>query len=182
MKQIYNNFSMRRRLHPTRFFLHSTLIGLFALLTVGCGFFSGQPSDKSMEENYRAHETDFKKLANMFREDANLDHINEAAAYLPGGGSEPPKAEIPPQRLEEYHRLFKQTGVKIILRGDNRIFFGAWSGDGLDIDYMFAENPPSPLIDSRDQMDKLPQDELRAVGYKKIADNWYLRFRKTKRT
>jgi hypothetical protein len=161
------------------------LVSLFAMLAVGCGFFGGLPSDESMEENFRAHEADFKKLTSMFKEDANLGHVNEAAAYLPGNERDSPKAELSPQRLDEYHRLFKQTGVKIILRGDDRIFFGSWGGSDstgiLGIDYMYVENPPSPLIDSRDQLDKLPDDQQRKTGYKKIADNWYLRFRKTKR-
>jgi hypothetical protein len=182
MKQIDNYFSLSQAFQRARYSLPSTLIGLFVFWIVGCGFFGGMPSDKSMESNFRAHETDFKKLVSMFKEDANLDHINEAAAYLPSNEIKPPKAEIPPQRLDEYHRLFKQTGVKIMFRGDNRIFFGEWSEGGLDKSFMYAENPPSPLVDSREQMDKLPPDELgRTVGYKKIADNWYLRFRKFKK-
>ncbi len=150
-----------------------TVLLLFVLMAVGCS--STPPSDKSMEEKFRTHEAGFKKLASMFKEDANLDSVDETAAYLPGDGpGNRPKAELSTQRLDEYRRLLKQTGVKNIFRNkDGSVHFGAWSGwYGIDPtssqgkDYMYAEKPPSLLVDSLDQTDKL--------GYKKIADNWYL--------
>jgi hypothetical protein len=160
------------------------LVGLFAMLAVGCGFFSSPASDKSMLENFRAHEADFKKLASMFKED-NLGYVNKvAAAFLPSTERDPPKAaELPPQRLDEYHRLFKQTGVIHIARGEGYISFLTQEGsdpiDGLNKDYVYAENPLSPLVGSLDQIDQLSRyrGQLRKGVYKKIADNWYIEFR-----
>ena len=162
------------------------LVGLFAMLAVGCGIFSSPPaSDKSWQENFRAHEADFKKLASMFKEDANLFLLNEAAGFFDSTErSVPPKAaELPPQRMDEYRRLLKQTGVLMISRGGGYIYFVTQEGhdpiDYLHKRYVYAENPPSPLVDSLDQIDKLSRNrgQLRKGVYKKIADNWYLEFR-----
>ena len=162
------------------------LVGLFAMLAVGCGFFSSPPaSDKSMLENFRAHEADFKKLASMLKEDANLVLVNEAAAFSPSTerGVPPKAAELSPQRLDEYRRLLKQTGVLMITRGEGGMSFVTQEGsdpiDGLEKNYVYAENPPSPLVDSLDQIDKLSRHrgQLRKGVYKKIADNWYIEFR-----
>ena len=157
------------------------LVGLFAMLAVGCGFFSRPPaSDKSMQENFRAHEADFKKLASMFKED-NFSFVSEAVPYLPSPERGQLKAaELSPQRLDEYLRLFKQTGVIYISRGEGYISFLTQEGsdpiDDLDKSYVYAENPPSPLVDSLDQIDKLPGNQLKKGVYKKIADNWYIEF------
>jgi hypothetical protein len=158
------------------------LLALFALLIAGCS--STPPSDQVMEEKFRAHEADFKKLASMFKEDANLDSVDETAVYLPS--AEPgnyPRAEISSERLDEYRRLLKKTGVKKLFRRTDSIHFIVWRGwNGIDPgnskakDYVYAETPRQPIADSLDQRDKLLIDGSAPEVYKKIGDNWYLEY------
>lgn len=160
----------------------TVLLSLLVLSIAGCS--STPPSDRAMEEKFRAHEADFKKLASMFKEDAKLGSVDETAAYLPGnqpGAS--PKAEIPAERMSEYRQLLDKTGVKKILRGADSIHFIVWRGwNGIDPgnfkakDYVYAESPRYPTADSLDQRDKLLIDGSAPEVYKKIADNWYLEY------
>jgi len=157
-------------------------LSLFALLTIGCS--STPPSDKSMEEKFRAHEADFNKLVNLFREDAKLDSVDESAAYLPG--NQPgalPKAELILQRMDEYRQLLKKTGVQKILRHSDSISLIVWRGwNGVDPgnfkakDYVYSEIPRKPMAESLDQREKLLIDGSSPEVYKKIADHWYLEY------
>lgn len=160
----------------------TVLLSLLALTAFGCS--GTPPSDRSMEERFRAHEADFKKLASMIKEDANFYKVDKTAAYLPSG--EPgnySRAEISSERMDEYRRLLNNTGVKELLRRDESISFIFWSGwNGMDPthfkakNYVYAESPRSPTADSLDQRDKLLIDGSSPEVYKKIAYNWHLEY------
>ena len=144
-----------------------------------------------MEDKFRSHEADFNKLVIMIKADTKLDSVDETAAYLPGDPGAHPKAEISTERMSEYRRLIRQTGVKKVTRNraGDRITFEAWQGWGpIDPsntqykDYVYDENPPSPLVASLDKIDnkvfdsqdRTDEDGKRA--FKKIADKWYLNY------
>jgi hypothetical protein len=156
---------------------------IFVLSATGC-FFSRPPTDKLMEEKFRSNEAAFRRLVVMIREDMNLLAVDMKAAYLQSKeiGTRA-KAEIPAKRLEEYHRLLKQTGVNEIINGtDGGVLFSVWQSGELDPmnsghkSYLYTEILPSPLLDSLDDTSKLPYQPGMDSGYKKIADNWYVEF------
>ena len=160
----------------------STLLFLiiFSLFSFGC---SRVPSDKSMIEHFRAKEADFNKLLTMAREDKEIEKFTPEAVYknTNDGKKDLLKTDIPSERIDEYHRLFQQTGVKgITKQADGGYSFDYWDGrPGLDpIDsafkyYLYAETPPAPLLDSLEDSSKLPKDDF---AYKQISDNWYLAY------
>ncbi len=148
---------------------------LLSLILVGCGNpFNTYPSDSLLEERYRSHRADFDKLASLFKADANLSSVGSEAAWV----SFEVKANISQQRLNEYRALFDKLEVKNIGRGEKsgNFYILAWNKDGFIIGgssklYIYAETPPSPLVDSLDEPANSGHD---AYAFKRIADNWYL--------
>lgn len=155
---------------------------IFVFSATGC-FFSSPPSDKSMEEKFRSNEAAFNRLVVMMREDMNLETVDLDSAYLPSKeiGDARPKANIPAKRMDEYRRLLKQIGVQQI-RGGSSVIFPVWESGTIDPmnsglkSYLYTEMLPSPLLDSLDDTSKLPSQTGEDLGYKKIAENWYLEF------
>lgn len=168
-------------------------VSFLALMALGCS--NNPPSDSAMEEKFHSQEADFKRLVTMIREDARIESVEEKGAYrLTGSGKEPsqktPGPEITQERLDEYSRLLRQTGVKNIFRTDNKVVFIVWSdGDSFyernidpgtfqSKDYVYTEELPAPLINALDDPGKLPKGKNGNAGYKKITDNWFLYFLK----
>ncbi len=166
------------------FNIKQIVVAIFVLSAVGC-FFSSPPSDKSMEEKFRSNEAAFNRLVVMIREDMNLEAVDLEAAYLPSKetGDVRPKANIPAKRTDEYHRLLKQTGINEIRNIGSGIIFSVWESGTIDPmnsgykSYLYTETLPSPLLTSLDDTSELPSRRGEDLGYKKIADNWYLEFR-----
>ena len=135
------------------------------------------PSDKAMEENFRAHEADFNKLVTMLKEDSNVETVDLQSAFTFDVPRQ--KLELPSQRLNEYRRLLRQINVKSVSRGETDFIFPAWSS-GLMLDkakfYVYSEKPPSSLVDSLDKTANLPLSDGDIVGYKRISGNWYLKY------
>ena len=162
------------------FKLKFIVLALFGLLAVGCSSLNPTPTDKSMEEKFRANEADFKKIVTMFRED-KLSRLRPDAAYTEPNGELNPavKVELPVPRMEEYRRLLRQIGsdgMESMSNNQAIILYvftgkGGWfSSDYREKSYVYSETPPEPIVDSLDQ------DKTKQIGYKKITDIWYLKY------
>jgi hypothetical protein len=98
------------------------LVVLLTLFASSCGNLSRAPSDKSMEERFRANEADFNKLIAMLKEDKLFELTPEAAYLAPINNNESPvKTELPAERMEEYRRLLRQTGANRVI-GKEKVF------------------------------------------------------------
>lgn len=151
---------------------------LLTLSAAGC-LWSKPPSDRALEERFRAHEADFNRLVLMFQEDTHLGSVRPDAAYLPSLGLHrpSPKADIPPQRQMEYRDLLKRHGLISIYRGDRGIYLEVfereetrWKG------YMYAESPPNNLFSTLDddkEINEAPPTMV-TTGHKRLTDKWYL--------
>lgn len=144
---------------------------LLSLFLVGCG--NSYPSDSLLEERFRSHRADFDRLVTLFKEDRTLSSVGSDAAW-----SFDVKANISQQRLNAYRTLFDKLDLKSIGRGERsgNFYILTWKNDGFIIGgssklYIYAERPPSPLVDSLDGLASSGHD---AYAFKKIADNWYL--------
>jgi hypothetical protein len=155
-----------------------TFIFLLSVFAAACGnslhFWEKYPSDSLMEQRFREHEADFNRLADMFREDAQLSGVNYESAWL----DYEVKANIPQQRLDQYRSLFKKLQVEHIGRGreSGNFYLPFWHRDDYYIGsatkyYIYAESPPSPLVDSLDKLQNSGQD---AAAFKRISGNWYM--------
>ena len=161
-------------------FILPVFIFLFALVVFSCS--NPMPTDKSMEENFRARESDFHKLVSMMRENVSLESVDENGAFRPRD------IYVPAQQLDEYRRLLRETGVKNVVSFNGSIIFIFWvDGDGFYdryIDpgayqvkeYIYTETMPSSLFDSLDDTEKLNVKQGVTSGFKKIGDNWFLRY------
>ena len=145
---------------------------LLSLILVGCG--NSYPSDSLLEERFHSHRADFERLVTLFKEDRNLSTVGSEAAWV----SFDVKANIQQQRLNAYRTLFNKLELKSIGRGEKsgNFYILTWKNDGFIIGgssklYIYAETPPSPLVDSLDGLARSGHD---AYAFKKIADNWYL--------
>lgn len=154
------------------------ILAVFVVLSAAGCFFSHPPSDESMEDKFRSNEAAFRRLVVMIREDINLAGVDLNAAYLPSKEiGVRPEAEIPAKRVEEYHRLLKQTGVTEMTNAGDKIAFLAWQSREIDPtgsgykNYLYTETLPSPLLDSLDDTSKLQKAAGENSGYKKIAEN-----------
>jgi hypothetical protein len=166
-----------------KFHLKKLPVILFALLTISCSAHP-PPSDKSMEEKFRVNEAEFNKFVKMLKEDSRIEDVNLDAAY---GHGDNYKLPLPPERMNEYRRLIKQTGIKYASRTQrDRIFFTVWR-DTLGWNftekvrfrskhYIYSESPQSPLFDSLDDASKLVNSNGNINAFKKISDNWYLAY------
>ena len=159
------------------FRLKFIVLALFGLLAIGCSSLTAPPTDKSMEEKFRANEADFKKIVTMYRED-KLSRLSPDAAYTEPNGELKPavKVELPAPRMEEYRRLLRQIGSDGMDNMNQAIILyvftgkeGWFSSDYREKSYVYSETPLEPIVDSLDQ------DKTKQIGYKKITDNWYLR-------
>ncbi len=163
--------------------LKQSLVVFFVLSAFGC-FFSSPPSDISMEEKFRSNEAAFNRLVGMMREDSNLVAVDLKAAYLLSNeiGDDRPRSDITAKRIDEYHRLLKQIGVNEIGNFGGSTTFKVWETfDWMSSEhknYLYIETLPSPLLDSLNDKSKLRYEMKKSaeLGYKKIADNWYLEF------
>jgi hypothetical protein len=153
---------------------------LIALLLGGCT--GSPPSDKSMEENFRANEADFNRLVMMFREDKLSELTRETAFAAPADPRDHGvKTDLPPTRMAEYRRLLRRTGIQRIAAGEQAILLYAFEGDAGWIfsdyrlkSYAYAEETPSPIVASLYNKKDLPDVDYLINAYKKIADRWYL--------
>ncbi len=90
-------------------------VGYFSFdgtLLFGC--FDSHPRDRSLEEAFRSHETDFDKLASMSSVDSKVLRISPSFTRLNDNYAWPrPDAELgfPKERWEEYRRLFSSLGL-----------------------------------------------------------------------
>ena len=153
-------------------------LALLGLLAVGCSSLRVPPTDKSMEEKFRANGADFNKLITMFRED-KLSQLTPETAYieLSGNSDRAIQTELTPLRMEEYRRLLRQVGAEGIDTMNQAIILyvftnkGEWvSQDYREKSYVYSQTPLSPIVGSLDQ------NENPHIGYKKISDDWYLRY------
>ena len=74
MRQKTNNLSFAKKGNFYENLILQIALFWFAILVGGCGSFdvfnhneTPMPSDKAMEENFRAHEADFNKLLTMLK-------------------------------------------------------------------------------------------------------------------
>lgn len=159
------------------------LLSLFMLAFFSI-FYNSTPSDHTMSDQFYAKAADFNKLLTMVRED-DLDRISLDKVYKNRADGEKGRiqVELPPERMEEYRRLFQKTAVQLIINDENdRYVFGFWKGVySLDLrtshskSFVYLETPPKNLFDSLDEAKKLSNNSM---SYKKISDNWYLEYQK----
>ena len=142
----------------------------------GCGIFNNCPSDNALIERFRAHEADFRRLAQMFKEDVKLSEVDHKSAWV----DYDTKTNLPQPRLDEYRRLMQKLGVQHIARGESsgRFYLLVWRESGVFIGgsskfYIYADwlPPPSPLTDSLDALERSGHD---AYAFRKFEESWYL--------
>jgi hypothetical protein len=127
-------------------------------------------SDSTMIENFRRHEADFNRLAELIQQDAGVSAICstvDAHRY------------IPPERQAEYVALLGAVDVRhgITREPYGQVLFRYWSKPAtgffdqyLEKGYAPLDTPPSRLVESLDDLSGLDQ----GLTYRPIDDRWYL--------
>ena len=147
---------------------------IFATLLI-CTFVTcvslSHPRDQVLEASLRSNESAFNELVQMLNVDSDLARINKDFTFLTSGAD----AKLPPDRLENYRRLFSELGLEL---GAHRIgntirlivsFRGNFLVGYSEKSYVYSEADLLPLVTSLDYA--VPQ---KGPVYKKVKGPWYL--------
>jgi hypothetical protein len=131
-----------------------------------------------MQTMFATNKEDFELLVRMFEEDSNLRSYR-----LKGGAfrSIDEKADLPPDRDEQYRDLLIKLNLKwisrVIVSGSHTdIHLQAWwvkNGwiQSKSKDFVYTKHAPLLVVDSLDEVYESGRD---ANHHKKIDENWYL--------
>lgn len=169
-------FSLYRKVKPIGAFILSGLLAVVAAAPiVVLPKIGAAPSDQGMLANFQHHRTAFNQLLLMAQADKGLSSVND-------GWTDPDDlltAGVSQRRVDQYHKLFKVTGVISCGMGDHQnVDLRAWGvGNALSSDahkgYVYLVKPPTNLLNSLD--DCQPEDVRFSVEtYRHIQGNWYL--------
>src|SRR5262245_3558364 len=115
---------------------------LYAPESTYAGPDSAHHTDAQLEARFMARESDFERLARMFRQDSTVDRVTapEWAAF--------PEKPLPAARRRDYDRLMAATGVRMLVRtARDRFLFRTttvWTFDRRG--YVWSVRTPSPVV------------------------------------
>lgn len=159
-------------------------IGISIKLTTPRNAASVLPNDKTLEENFRRHESEFNELIKMSKIDSRVIRIADDFTWLDTNANWPrPEGEIgfSKERWNEYRNAFRVLGLRqgLMRPTDTETIFLIASGTGTvssgsSKGYAYSSKPLSPLSDSLENISRelLSQHTV----YKKLEDDWYLFF------
>lgn len=152
---------------------------------LGCAPSLSLPGDAHLDRNFKTHEADFRKLAEMSAQDAKITRLAKdynrvfEALGVPVRPATP--AELPAARWDEYRRLFKVLGLPSGLsREPGCLLLPAairqvGTVDSEEKGYAYCAERPSPLYPS---LDKTPVPVSKPLpAFRELKDHWYLYWR-----
>jgi len=159
-------------------------IGISIKLTTPRNDASALPSDKTLEENFRRHESEFNELIKMSKIDSRVIRIADDFTWLDTNANWPrPDSEIgfSKERWNQYRNAFRVLGLRqgLLRPIDTETIFLIASGTGTVTSgsskgYAYSSKTLSPLSDS---LDEISHELLsKHTVYKKLDHEWYLFF------
>jgi hypothetical protein len=138
-------------------------------------------SDQAMIANFRRHESEFRRLAEMAQEDRRFTRIAPTFTHpsLLETSARNPVAPLPAERWDEYRALFHVTDLRDgVTNRTTHIEFDYWAYGFLDgaayQGYAYSVEPLSPVVESL-QAAKRTYERGKPI-YRPIGDGWYLYF------
>src|SRR6266404_4510840 len=141
-----------------------------------------QPSDSTLEANFKQHEADLELLVNMSQADDKVVRISSDFTWLDNNASWPrPQSELgfSNERWDAYRKLFSKIGLEggIARESGGEIIYFIFSSKGLvthstEKGYAFSNKELTPTAESLDDFTRMPKGQ--SVVFKKLKEHWYL--------
>ena len=180
---------LRRILHIFAFALVAVLVGI-TLLWWSCG--PHQPSDATLEEQFRGHRTGLERIVAMMGEDRQMSRIAFDFLWRQDTVAWPrPESEwgISAERWDDYRRVFREVGARDgSTRGENSsdVIINVWSWGivpaGIGVGYLHCGLPKNgshptepPCIQIQDAgKGMFAPSTSYGCRYKRIAPDWFI--------
>lgn len=141
-----------------------------------------QPTDATLEANFKQHESDLELLADMSQADSRVVRVAKDFTWLDNNAAWPrPDSELgfSHERWEQYRQLFKKAGLEggLTREEHGEVIYFIFSSKGLvthgtEKGYAFSKKELTPTADSLDDFARMPKGQ--SVVFKKLKEHWYL--------
>lgn len=141
-----------------------------------------QPSDATLEANFKLHESDLQLLVNMSEADNKVIRISSEFTWLDDNAAWPrPESQLgfSEARWDQYRKLFKAIGLAggITREKSGDVTYLIFSSKGLvthgtQKGYASSKEELTPIADSLDDVTQLPKGK--SIVFKKLKEHWYL--------
>lgn len=128
-----------------------------------------QPSDATLEANFKLHESDLQLLVNMSEADNRVVRITSEFTWLDDNAAWPrPESQLgfSEARWDQYRRLFKEIGLAggIAREKSGDVTYLIFSSKGLvthgtEKGYAFSKNELTPTADSLDDVTRCQKEK-----------------------